>query len=144
MSRLLMTVAMLAGTLACNVATAHEIKIKDFEFIHPWTREPGSGVKDLPIYMVLRNMASTEDHIVAASSPFAMKGELRAGKPEGGGQVTAIQIAGNATVELSVDRPHIQLSGLTEPLEGYQYFPLILTFERSGQIEIEVYVEEPN
>ena len=35
MSRLLMTVAMLAGTLACNVATAHEIKIKDFEFTAP-------------------------------------------------------------------------------------------------------------
>ena len=73
-----------------------------------------------------------------------MKGELRAGKPEGDGQISAIQIAGNATVELSADRPHILLSGLIEPLEGYQYFPLVLTFERSGQIEIEVYVEEPN
>ena len=73
-----------------------------------------------------------------------MKGELRAGKAEGRGQVTAIQIAGNATVELSADRQHRVLSGLTEPLAGYQYFPLDLTFERSGQIGIEVYVEEPN
>jgi len=64
--------------------------------------------------MVLRNTASTEDRAIAVSSPFAMKGELRAGKAEGG----AIQIAGNATVEPSADRRHILLSDLTEPLEG--------------------------
>jgi len=31
-----------------------------------------------------------------------------------------------------------------EPLDGYQYFPLVLTFERAGQMEIEIYVEEPH
>jgi hypothetical protein len=45
---------------------------------------------------------------------------------------------------LNADRPHILLRGLTEPLDGYQYFPLVLTFERAGWMEIEVYVEEPN
>jgi len=36
------------------------------------------------------------------------------------------------------------LRGLTEPLDGYQYFPLVLIFARAGRMEIEVYVEEPN
>jgi copper(I)-binding protein len=143
MSRVLMTAAVLAGMLVSNFAVAHEFKVKDFEFIHPWTREPASGVNDAPVYMVLRNTASTDDRIIAVSSPLAMKGELRAGKAEGEGRLAAIPIAGNTTVELSADRPHILLLGLTESLEGYQYFPLILTFERAGQIPIEVYVEEP-
>jgi periplasmic copper chaperone A len=73
-----------------------------------------------------------------------MKGELRAGKSEGERQVSAIHVPADATVELNADAPHILLLGLTEPLDGYQYFPLILTFERAGQVEIEVYVEEPN
>ena len=144
MSRVFNTATLLAVLLLANPAAAHEFKIKDFEFIHPWTREPASGVNDVPVYMVLRNTSPTEDRIVAVSSPFATKGELRAGPAEGGEQIAAITIKGNATVELNADRPHILLRGLTEPLDGYQYFPLVLTFERAGQMEIEVYVEEPN
>ena len=144
MSCVLKAAAVLAAMFATNLALAHEFKIKDFEFIHPWTREPARGVKDVPVYMVLRNTASTPDRIVAVSSPFATKGELRAGKSEGERQVSAISVPADATVELNADRPHILLLGLTEPLDGYQYFPLILTFERAGQMEIEVYVEEPN
>jgi copper(I)-binding protein len=103
MSRILKTAAVLAAMLVANLAIAHEFKIKDFELIHPWTREPARGVKDVPIYMVLRNTASTPDRIVAASSPFASRGELRAGKAEGGAQIGAIPIPANSTVELNAD-----------------------------------------
>jgi copper(I)-binding protein len=144
MSRVLKAAAVLAAISATNLALAHEFKIKDFEFLHPWTREPARGVKDVPVYMVLRNSASSSDRIVAVSSPFATKGELRAGKSEGERQVSAIPVPADATIELNADRPHILLLGLTEPLDGYQYFPLILTFGRAGQMEIEIYVEEPN
>jgi periplasmic copper chaperone A len=144
MSRVLKAAAVFAAIFATNLALAHEFKIKDFEFMHPWTREPAGGVKDVPVYMVLRNTASTPDRIVGVSSPFATKGELRTGKSEGERLVSAIPIPADATIELNADRPHILLLGLTEPLDGYQYFPLILTFERAGQMEIEVYVEEPN
>jgi periplasmic copper chaperone A len=144
MARVLQAAAVLAAIFTTNLALAHEFKIKDFEFIHPWTREPARGVKDVPVYMVLRNTGSTQDRIVAVSSPFATKGELRAGKSEGERQVSAIPVPADATIELNADRPHILLLGLTEALDGYQYFPLVLTFERAGQMEIEVYVEEPN
>jgi periplasmic copper chaperone A len=56
----------------------------------------------------------------------------------------SLPIPADTTVELNADQPHILLVGLTEPLDGYQYFPLMLTFERAGQMEIDVYVEEPN
>jgi copper(I)-binding protein len=92
MSRVLEAGAVLAAIFATNLALAHEFKIKDFEFIHPWTREPARGVKDVPVYMVLRNTASTPDRIVAVSSPFATKGELRDGKSEGDRQASAIPI----------------------------------------------------
>jgi periplasmic copper chaperone A len=144
MSRVLKAAAVLAAIFATNLALAHEFKIKDFEFIQPWTREPARGVKDVPVYMVLRNTASTPDRIVAVSSPFATKCELRAGKSEGERPISAIPVPADATIELNADRPHILLLALTEPLDGYQYFPLILTFERAGQMEIEIYVEEPN
>jgi periplasmic copper chaperone A len=135
-----------AVTLAvfATAASAHEFKIKDLEFIHPWTREPAKGVKDVAVYMVLRNTGSVDDRIVGVSSSFATMGELRAGRAAGEGRVSAIEVPASATVELAVDVPHVLLLGLTEPLDGYQYFPLVLTFEKAGRIEIEVYVEEPN
>jgi periplasmic copper chaperone A len=144
MSRVLKTTALLAAILNTTMVSAHEFKIKSLEFIHPWTREPARDVKDVPVYMVLRNTGSRPDRIIAASSPFATKAELRAGRVEGETLVDAIQIPAKATVELNADRPHIVLLGLRESLEGYQYFPLVLTFERAGRMEIEVYVEEPN
>ena len=53
MSRVLKAAAVLAAIFTTNLALAHEFKIKDFEFIHPWTREPTRGVKEVPVYMVL-------------------------------------------------------------------------------------------
>jgi copper(I)-binding protein len=96
------------------------------------------------VFLVLRNTGGRGDRIVGVSSPFAARAELRAARADGGGRVAAIEIAANATVEFNADGPHIQLLGLTEPLEGYQYFPLSLTFERLGRVEIDVFVEEPN
>jgi periplasmic copper chaperone A len=144
MLRIARAAAAAAIVLVATAAIAHEFKIKDLEFIHPWTRAPAKAVKDVPIYMVLRNTGSADDRIVAVSSPFANKGELRAGNTDGEGKVPAIDIPANATVELTANRPHLLLLGLTEPLDGYQYFPVLLTFEKAGRIEIEVYVEEPN
>src|SRR5215467_6626796 len=136
MSRILKAAAVLAAIFATNLALAHEFKIKDFEFIHPWTREPARGVKDAPVYMVLRNTASTPDRIVAVSSPFATKGELLAGKSAGVRRVSAIPVPADATVELNIDRAEILLLGLTQPLDGYQYFPHNLNVQRAGQMKI--------
>jgi len=42
MYRVTKMTAVIAAMLVAPVATAHEFKIKDFDFIHPWTREPAS------------------------------------------------------------------------------------------------------
>ena len=139
-----MAAAAAFSLLAATTAAGHEFKIKDLEFIHPWTRQPSRGVKDVPVYMVLRNTGSIGERIVGVSSPFAAKGELRAARTDGGGRLAAIEITANETVELDAKGPHIMLLGVTEPLDGYQYFPLLLTFERAGEVQIDVYVEEPN
>lgn len=131
----------IAFLMAVSTAAGHELKIKGLEFIHPWTREPAKGVKEVPVYMVIRNAGRTPERLIGASSPFATNAELRAGR---GGKVAAIQLPAGKTTELNADGPHLLLLGLSKPLEGYQYFPLVLTFERAGKVEIEVYVEEPN
>ncbi len=123
-----MAAAAIALLVAASAVAAHEFKIKDLEFIHPYTREPAHGVKDVSVFLVLRNTGGTGERIVGVSSPFAARAELRAARADGGGRVAAIEIAANATVELNADGPHILLLGLTELLEGYQYFPLSLEF----------------
>jgi periplasmic copper chaperone A len=98
----------------------------------------------VPVYMVVHNTGGKPDRLLAATSPLATKAELRASKSAGPAQRQDIEIRPKEIVELTPDGPHIMLLGLKEPLNGYQYFPLWLTFERAGRIGIEVYVEEPN
>jgi copper(I)-binding protein len=130
--------------MAVSAASGHEFKIKHLEFIHPWTREPAKGVTDVPVYMVVRNTSPRIERIIGASSPFAASAELHASKLEGGGTIAALQLPAGEVTELNADGPHLLLRGLTEPLDGYQYFPVVLMFEHAGKVEIEDYVEEPN
>jgi copper(I)-binding protein len=141
MSRAALAVAL---AMAAGTASAHELKVKHLEFVHPWTREPAQGVKDVPVYMVVRNTGSKPDRILAVASPVATRAELRGSISAGPAQRQGIEIRPKEIVELTPDGPHIMLLGLKEPLNGYQYFPLWLTFERAGRVGIEVYVEEPN
>jgi copper(I)-binding protein len=55
-------------------------------------------------------------------------------------EVEAIDIAAQATVELKPGGLHVMLIGLKQPLHESNRFPLTLTFERAGSVELEVQV----
>ncbi|TMJ68126.1 MAG: copper chaperone PCu(A)C, partial [Alphaproteobacteria bacterium] len=65
--------AAVAFLIAATGVAAHEFKIKDLEFIHPYTREPAHGVKDVSVFMVVRNTGGTVERIIGVSSPFAAR-----------------------------------------------------------------------
>lgn len=129
-----------AASVATFQAAAHETQVEGLKIVHPYTKEPATGVRDVTVLMTIRNESAVAERIVAASSPLAARAELRAGNGEAPAE--SIEIPAGASLKLSGTGLHIRLLGLTDPLTGYETFPLWLTFARAGKVEVEVMVEE--
>ena len=140
-------VAVLALTGFATPRAAHQITAGDLVIMHPYTFEPeNEKVKDVEVYMTIRNTSARPDRIVAVSSPIATSANLQQ-RPPGGAvaaPVAAFVITPMQEVTLGPRGTHVHIGGLKVPLDGYAMFPLLLTFERAGQIEVEVMVEERN
>jgi hypothetical protein len=122
---------------------AHEINLKDLQIVHPNTVEPADAkVKDVAISMTIHNRGTSADRLLAASSPLAERAEIHTPSSDKSGAEPAIDLPAGGTVKLTSQGPHVMLRGLTEALTGYEMFPLWLTFEKAGKVEIEVMVEE--
>lgn len=124
----------LVMTVAADVA-AHETQLETLKIVHPYTREPAAGVTDVTVSMTIRNAGSKPERLLAAGSPLARETRIAT---DGG----PIEIPPGGSIKLSAGGAHIRLIGLTEPLTGYEMFPLWLTFAHAGRVEVEVMVEE--
>ena len=133
-----------ASVLWALPSAGHEVKVGSLTIGHPHVFEPDEPLpKALPLYMTIRNDGGQEDHLIGAESPFAASATLSipadtGSKVPGGG----IALPAASEVTLRKTTPHIVFHDLKEPLEGYQYVPATLIFERAGKVEIEIYVEE--
>ena len=56
--------------------------------------------------------------------------------------IPAIDIKAGAKVELKPGGYHVMLMELKQPLKNGDRFPLTLTFEKAGKIEVSVWVED--
>lgn len=123
------------GLVATSGARAHEVQLKDLKIVPPYTKEPAAGVTDVTVSMTIRNAGSKPERLLAAGSPLAREARIAT---DGG----PIEIPPGGSIKLSAGGAHIRLIGLTEPLTGYEMFPLWLTFAHAGRVEVEVMVEE--
>ena len=91
-------------------------------------------------------VSPTADRLTAASSPVAKKVELHTMSMEGAVMrmrpLAAIDIPAGQTVTLSPGGMHIMLLGLTQPLHQGQSFPLTLSFEHAGPLQVTVAIEK--
>ena len=128
-------------------ASSHEVKLQDLQIVHPWVRGLAHGgttaPRDVAVAMTVFNRGALQDRLIAVSSPLAASGELRAG----GQPAAAIAVAPADRVAMAGEAQApaaIVLHGVTDDLAGYETFPVWLTFERAGRVEIAVFVEDFN
>lgn len=132
-------VAMALVTLASG-AMAHEKVRGHLKVVHPYTVEPvDPKTRDVTVLMTIHNLGKTADRLVSASSPLAEKAEIQTGPPS---DDHTVALPAGGTVAFSHKGTRIELKGLSERLTGYETFPLWLTFEKAGRVEVEVLVEE--
>ncbi len=129
--------------LALSLGLAAPAMAQGVAVEQPWTRAaPQGGVGGA--FMTLRNTGTTEDRLLAVTSPLAGKVELHETRRDGDVMrmrpVDTIPLPAGAAVALAPGGLHVMLIGLQKPLAAGERVPLTLRFERAGAVTVEAEV----
>lgn len=137
--------------LASWTAQAHGSQVGDIRIDHPYATPTRPGMTTGAVYFrSLSNTGKVEDRLVAASTPAAARVELHRMQMHGNvmrmAPVSHVFLAARATVPMkhgSHDGHHLMLFDLKAPLKDGDRFPLSLTFEKAGTVQVQVWVQTP-
>jgi Uncharacterized protein conserved in bacteria len=129
-----------------GAAPAGDAKVGDISVSGAWARASAGPVPNGAAFMTIVNAGGGADKLLAASSDVAAATELHTHLHEDGvmkmRKVAAIDVAAGQTVMLQPGGYHVMFMGLKAPLKQGTTFPLILTFEKAGSVNVEVSVGE--
>lgn len=110
-----------------------------------WAR-PGDAGGISAVYLVVSNTGETADALVAAQSEVAQVVELHQSRMAGDVMqmrpVERVEVPAGGRVELAPGGYHMMLIGLRRELRPGERFPIILRFERGGEITVDVEVRQ--
>lgn len=114
---------------------------------NPWARSAGVG-ETSAIYFEIINPSNRSDALLTAQTDVAEMVELHQSQMNTEGVMTMhhqneIAIPANSKVLLEPGGYHIMLMGLKKELKPGDTFPLTLTFQTAGTIEVQVLVNNP-
>lgn len=126
-----------AHALAAGMASVGEITIHD-----PWVRASLGNAPNSAAYMRLEDTGNEADRLIGGSTMAAEEVQLHTHLMENGiakmRPVEAIEVAPGTPTVLQPGGLHIMLVGLTGPLEEGSTISLTLTFERAGEVTLDV------
>ncbi|GHH01730.1 copper chaperone PCu(A)C [Pseudodonghicola xiamenensis] len=132
-----------ATTLALALpAVAGDIQVQD-----AYARAATKMSKTGAAFMVLMNEGDQDDRLVAANSDVAKRVELHTHKDNGQGVMSMMKVEEGFPVPahghhaLARGGDHVMLMGLTRPLEQGDIVQITLTFEKAGEVTIDVPVD---
>lgn len=120
-------------------AAAHGAKLNQIKIGHAWA--PPTNGSNGAIYMPLVNDGEADVRLTSASTPIAEHVIIRTGKGENAERLDSLTLQPGQPLALAAWRAHFWMDGLQRRLSEGDSFPLTLTFEPGGSIEIEVIVE---
>ncbi len=133
-----------------GAALAHSTSIRDIEVEHPYALPTPPGAKTGAVYFrSLRNGGRQPDRLVGASTPAADRVEIHESAIDGAGvmrmrEIDAIDLAPRKELKPRHGGSlHLMLIDLKAPLINGERFPMRLTFERSGEVEVMVWIQQP-
>lgn len=137
--------ALALAIAAAFPAVAHEVTAGDLTIVHASSR-PAMARRPGVVYMAIVNDGSQADRLLGARSPAFEAAELHESYEEGGVSkmrpVEALDIPAGDTALLEPGGLHLMLLGGAQALKAGEEFPLILMFERAGEIEVPVMVDD--
>ena len=116
----------------------------DVKIENAWARATPPGAKIGAGYMTIHNSGATADRLVGASSPAAAKVETHVTTRDGDisrmRPVKGYDIPANGTFQLTPGGSHLMLMDLKAPLREGDKVPLVLKFQRAGEVKVELQV----
>ena len=108
-----------------------------------WARKTGSRTASAAVYLNIKNSSETMDRLLSVGSARASMAMIHRSFEQDGimrmEMQDSVEIRPGTTVSFEPGGLHIMLTNLDAPLKQGQVFPLRLTFEHVG--EVEIYVE---
>lgn len=137
--------SMLFGaTLLGAQALAHDFTVGDIHVNHPWSRALPPVAPTGAAYLVLENKGDQTDRLTGAASTIAGRVELHEHIHQDGlmkmQKIDSVEIAPGAQVEFKPGGHHLMLFDLQHPLVEGSSYPMTLSFEHAGEVEVEVMV----
>lgn len=129
-------------SLALPAIAGDGIMVKD-----PYARSSTKNAKSGAAFMTLMNHGSEDDRLVSASSDVAKRVELHTHKENAEGVMQMMEveegfpIAAGAMHALERGGDHVMFMGLNQSLNHGDMISVTLTFEKAGDISIEVPVD---
>ncbi len=121
-------------------------KVGNIKIEQAWARATPGKVPNGAAYLTLSAEGEETDRLIAVASPVAKRVELHTHLMEEGvmkmRRIKAIEVAPGSPSVLKPGGHHVMLMGLQAPLKQGEKFPLTLTFERAGSVEVMVTVEK--
>jgi periplasmic copper chaperone A len=129
-----------------GLAWPHSHEKGEIQVRHPWSRATPPGAQVAVGYMEIRNHGAQPDRLVAVSTPVAKRVEMHVTQREGEvmrmRQVKHFEIPARERVALRPGGSHLMLVDITQPLKKGERFTMRLHFERAGELDIELEVQE--
>jgi copper(I)-binding protein len=134
----------LTGMLIISLAAIALAENTGIQVAHPWAR-PSTGQTGA-VYMTIANQGPVDDRLVSAETPVADQAQLHTEINDKGimkmRAVPAIAVKPGAQTMLKPGGLHLMLIGLKQALKIGDSFPLTLTFEKAGKLNVTVTVEK--
>ena len=137
---------LLLALLFPAAALAHNYEKGDMQVRHPWARATPPGATVAVVYMELRNNGKQPDRLLSASTSLAKRVEPHitehAGEVARMRALRAFEVPGRERLALEPNGAHLMLIDIARPLNKGERFPLMVRFEKAGELELEVEVQE--
>ncbi|MDX5384069.1 MAG: copper chaperone PCu(A)C [Rhodobacterales bacterium] len=98
-------------------------------------------------FMVIYNRGDAEDRLIGASSDAAEKVELHTHKEDANGVMRMVHVEegfdlpANGQIVMERGGHHVMFLGLKEPMKQGDVIDLVLTFEKAGDVPVQVEVD---
>ncbi|SMH61446.1 copper chaperone PCu(A)C [Azospirillum agricola] len=137
----------LLGLAAASPALAEPVRSGAITVERAWARATTPGAKTGAAYLVIRNDAAQPERILSLAAPVA--GHVMAHETRRQGDVLTMQevpapaVPAGGALRMEPGGMHVMLMELKGGLKPGQKFPLTVTFERSGAVQVPVTVGGP-
>ncbi len=129
---------------AASSAWADDVRVGDISVIGPWARASAGPARTGAAYINIFNNGAQIDRLINVVTPVARNASLHTHMMEGDimkmRSLVDVDVSPGETTIMKPGGLHVMLMGLKSPLKEGNTFPLTLTFEKAGTIEVIVNV----